>query len=127
MIDAGYSVCPICKKYWQVTILEDCLLPTCGCYGSDTSANNLNRPCEHCGIHHAMSCNKENDMTISFDLQLTSFHKAWLTSNRLEKDVVLEIKDHDSGVMKLRMSAYAAERLWQALEDCIKHTEETRE
>jgi hypothetical protein len=56
MIDAGYSTCPICNLLWQVTIINDCMLPACGCYGNDTSAKNPNRPCEPCGIRHAINC-----------------------------------------------------------------------
>ena len=58
MKNSGISTCPICKETWLVTPLEDCLLPECGCYGYDTSANNPNRPCEHCGLYHAMHCDK---------------------------------------------------------------------
>jgi len=58
MNDAGYSTCPICNRDWHVKLFDDCLLPACGCYGDDTSANNPNRPCESCGIRHAMNCPK---------------------------------------------------------------------
>ena len=58
MTDAGISTCPICHKTWIVTIMRDCMLPACGCFGEDTSDNNPNRPCEHCGIQHAMTCSK---------------------------------------------------------------------
>ena len=57
-MDAGWSTCPICGKKWLVTIFEDCLLPACGCYGDDTSENNPDRPCERCGIDHALHCDK---------------------------------------------------------------------
>ena len=53
--NAGESTCPICHKTWLVTPYADCMLPACGCYGDDTSANNPNRPCEPCGIAHAFS------------------------------------------------------------------------
>ena len=62
MINAGYSICPICKRKWLVTMFDDCLLPACGCYGDDTSANNPNRPCESCGIKHALSCEKMKEL-----------------------------------------------------------------
>jgi len=58
MIDAGWSTCPICGKHWLVTVAEDCLLPACGCYGEDTSENNPDRPCESCGLQHALNCKK---------------------------------------------------------------------
>lgn len=58
--NSGYSTCPICEKHWLVTPLRDCCLPACGCYGEDTSENNPARPCEHCGIYHAMNCEKLN-------------------------------------------------------------------
>ena len=61
MIDAGISTCPICGKQWLVTLYEDCMLPACGCYGDDTSENNPNRPCEICGIQHALTCKKLQD------------------------------------------------------------------
>jgi hypothetical protein len=54
-LNAGQSTCPICHKTWLVTPYADCMLPACGCYGDDTSANNPNRPCESCGIAHALS------------------------------------------------------------------------
>jgi len=56
--DAGISTCPICGKTWTVTLWQDCALPTCGCYGHDTSAANRQRSCEACGIKHALSCDK---------------------------------------------------------------------
>jgi len=62
MNDAGISTCPICKKTWVVTIERDCMLPVCGCYGHDTGENNPNRPCEWCGISHAMNCSKMEDV-----------------------------------------------------------------
>jgi hypothetical protein len=60
-MSAGYSTCPICKRSWLVDIFDDCLLPSCGCYGEDTSADNPNRPCEDCGIRHALKCEKMPD------------------------------------------------------------------
>lgn len=56
--NAGYSTCPICGRHWLVTPWDDCLLPVCGCYGSDTSENNKYRPCNSCGLHHAYNCSK---------------------------------------------------------------------
>lgn len=56
--DAGESTCPLCGKTWLVTVLADCFLPACGCYGSDTSEANPNRPCEPCGLRHAWNCEK---------------------------------------------------------------------
>ena len=56
MSNAGYSTCPICMRYWEVVMFDDCCLPACGCYGNDTSANNPLRPCESCGIIHALDC-----------------------------------------------------------------------
>ena len=61
MKDAGFSTCPICKRHWLVTVMNDCMLPACGCYGTDTSADNPNRPCETCGIRHAMNCLEDNN------------------------------------------------------------------
>ena len=58
MMNAGKSTCPVCKKEWIVTPVEDCCLPVCGCFGSDTSASNPNRPCQNCGITHALKCEK---------------------------------------------------------------------
>lgn len=55
----GKSACPICSREWTVTPLDDCLLPICGCYGSDTSADNPYRPCQDCGIKHAETCGLE--------------------------------------------------------------------
>jgi hypothetical protein len=54
-VNAGQSTCPICHKTWLVTPNADCMLPSCGCYGKDTSASNPNRPCESCGTAHAFS------------------------------------------------------------------------
>lgn len=42
----------MCGKHWLVTAAEDCFVPRCGCYGSDSSAANPNRPCEPCGLIH---------------------------------------------------------------------------
>lgn len=58
-LTAGVSTCPICQLTWTVTILRDCLLPACGCYGSDTSPGNPYRPCHDCGLDHALSCPKK--------------------------------------------------------------------
>lgn len=54
--DAGMSTCPLCLREWLVTPWSDCMLPACGCFGSDTSAANPSRPCEPCGITHAWTC-----------------------------------------------------------------------
>lgn len=54
--NAGISTCPICGMKWLVTPYRDCLLPACGCYGDDAGPNNPHRPCERCGLTHAMSC-----------------------------------------------------------------------
>lgn len=54
-IHAGTSTCPACYRYWWVTPLDDCLLPSCGCYGQDTSANNPDRLCHSCGLAHALA------------------------------------------------------------------------
>lgn len=56
MANKGVSTCPICKKTWLVTPLNDCLLPSYGCYGSDTESSNKNRPCHNCGISHRVNC-----------------------------------------------------------------------
>jgi hypothetical protein len=58
---AGQSKCPICGKVWAVTPLDDCFLPACGCYGSDTSRENPARPCESCGLQHALTCAKPKE------------------------------------------------------------------
>jgi hypothetical protein len=55
-LTAGTSTCPICKRKWVVRPLDDCLLPSCGCFGSDMSANNPNRPCQRCGMEHFSAC-----------------------------------------------------------------------
>ncbi len=55
-IHGGTSTCPICGVHWWVTPLVDCLVPACGCYGDDTSANNRERPCHACGLAHALEC-----------------------------------------------------------------------
>ena len=52
----GTSICPICKRMWLVTPFDDCLMPTCGCFGDDVSHKNKNRLCERCGIQHAVNC-----------------------------------------------------------------------
>jgi len=61
MNDGGYSTCPICKRYWRITMFDDCMLPACGCYGSDVSVKNPNRICESCGMKHVHSCPKMNE------------------------------------------------------------------
>lgn len=61
MIDVGNSKCPICKREWLVTPVDDCLLPSCGCYGNDAGKNNPNRPCETCGMIHYNNCGKQKE------------------------------------------------------------------
>jgi hypothetical protein len=58
-MDAGESTCPMCRVTWLVTPQTDCLVPACGCFGTDTSASNPNRPCEPCGLAHAMAVPRE--------------------------------------------------------------------
>lgn len=55
---AGMSTCPLCQRHWLVTPHEDCMLPACGCFGFDYSADNPSRPCTNCGIRHAWTCEK---------------------------------------------------------------------
>jgi hypothetical protein len=55
VINAGVSKCPICGREWLVTPMDDCMLPACGCYGSDTGPDNPNRPCHRCGTIHAFA------------------------------------------------------------------------
>lgn len=57
-MNLGWSTCPMCQRRWLVTMYEDCMMPACGCYGHDTSEKNPNRPCESCGINHALNCSK---------------------------------------------------------------------
>lgn len=52
MRDANISTCPICCRTWLVEMFDDCMLPSCGCFGDDVSAANPSRPCEACGISH---------------------------------------------------------------------------
>ena len=52
-LNAGMSTCPVCERSWLVTPANDCLLPACGCFGSDTSEKNPRRPCEACGLKHS--------------------------------------------------------------------------
>jgi hypothetical protein len=56
VVTAGESICPICSVFWIVTPMRDCLMPACGCFGHDFSEANLSRPCEPCGIQHALNC-----------------------------------------------------------------------
>jgi hypothetical protein len=58
---AGQSTCPICGKEWIVTPFDDCFLPACGCYGKDTGPGNPARPCESCGMAHALTCAKPKE------------------------------------------------------------------
>lgn len=53
---AGWSTCPMCERHWLVTPTHDCMMPACGHYGYDYSADNPNRPCEPCGLKHAWTC-----------------------------------------------------------------------
>lgn len=54
--NAGASTCPLCKRHWLVKPEDDCFLPDCGCFGADASADNKDRPCQDCGIAHAVRC-----------------------------------------------------------------------
>lgn len=54
--NAGVSKCPICGTEWLVTPYRDCMMPRCGDFGTDSSAANPSRPCEPCGLKHALSC-----------------------------------------------------------------------
>lgn len=56
MVDAGHSTCPMCGRHWLVTPDDDCMIPACGCYGTDTGAQNPDRPCQACGLLHAWNC-----------------------------------------------------------------------
>lgn len=55
LADGGASTCPICGRSWTVTPWDDCLLPACGCYGHDVGPGNPNRPCNRCGLRHALA------------------------------------------------------------------------
>lgn len=55
-INAGTSTCPICERVWLVTPRDDCMMPACGHFGTDSSAANPSRPCESCGLAHAWKC-----------------------------------------------------------------------
>lgn len=55
-ISAGWSTCPICKRTWWVTPLDDCLVPACGHYGDSTDASRTDRSCHSCGLAHAWKC-----------------------------------------------------------------------
>lgn len=54
--NGGFSTCPGCGKRWLVTLMEDCFLPACGCYGDDVTSTNPARPCEPCGLRHVSNC-----------------------------------------------------------------------
>ena len=58
-IHGGPSWCPMCGRRWWVTPRLDCLVPACGCFGSDTSAANTERPCHGCGLAHALRCHRK--------------------------------------------------------------------
>ena len=66
MVNAGMSKCPVCKREWLVTPLDDCMLPACGCYGHDTSENNPNRICHSCGMNHTKTCLKMESCSPQF-------------------------------------------------------------
>lgn len=53
-LNAGLSQCPICGRRWVVTPADDCLVPACGHYGDDPLTGD--RPCEECGLAHALAC-----------------------------------------------------------------------
>lgn len=63
MTAGGDSTCPICAIQWTVTVGRDCLIPACGCYGYDPGPDNPARPCEPCGINHALACPKMSTRT----------------------------------------------------------------
>lgn len=48
--------CPLCDRTWTPSPLDDCFMPSCGCYGNDLSAREL--PCDRCGMNHIFSCAK---------------------------------------------------------------------
>ena len=58
---AGESTCPVCSRTWTVTPLDDCMLPACGCFGDDTTADNPHRICHSCGLGHVLRCPKRED------------------------------------------------------------------
>jgi hypothetical protein len=47
--------CPICQRVWTPTPFDDCVLPGCGCFGTELDRDT---PCEGCGITHAWNCPK---------------------------------------------------------------------
>lgn len=51
-MDAGMSECPVCGREWLVTPYDDCLMPSCGCYGRETGPENPKRLCSNCGMKH---------------------------------------------------------------------------
>lgn len=55
---AGVSTCPLCQRTWLVTPEDDCMMPACGEFGFDSSADNTHRPCNACGVKHAWRCEK---------------------------------------------------------------------
>ena len=57
-VNAGWSTCPLCRRRWLVTPVDDCLMPSCGCFGNDCEETNPNRPCEACGTYHYLHCSK---------------------------------------------------------------------
>lgn len=59
--NAGWSTCPACQRTWVVTPWADCLLPACGCYGTETGHGN--RPCSPCGMEHARRCERMPERT----------------------------------------------------------------
>lgn len=50
------NTCPICDRTWTITRWDDCLIPACGCYGTDPWSGKA--PCERCGLQHALLCLK---------------------------------------------------------------------
>ncbi len=57
-LHAGASTCPLCRRFWLVTPQNDCCVPACGCFGRDTGPDNPARPCNGCGIQHALACSE---------------------------------------------------------------------
>lgn len=46
----------MCNRTWLVTDVDDCMMPACGCYGTDSSEANPARPCERCAVAHTWTC-----------------------------------------------------------------------
>ena len=47
--------CPICTRVWTPTMFDDCLLPACGCFGTELDRAT---PCNSCGLSHAWTCSE---------------------------------------------------------------------